>query len=125
MHLLSADHTDTELQMKKLRESGVRLHGMPDNVGNAIFVKEMHSDRKERLLSIYIKKYLEAGKKSKAEAEVYARADDEYGKEMEELGVQLLSANQTIQAYKVECIINDDGRSLLSASKGIRDNLQG
>ncbi len=123
--MLSADHTDITDQMNKLRQSGVRLNGMPDRVGDAITVKEAHSDRKETLLADFTKKYLEAGKKSKAEAEVYARSDDEYIREFEELVDQLRAANQTIWKFKVECIINDDGRSLLSASKGIKNDLMG
>ncbi len=98
---------------------------MPDAVGDAITVKEAHSDRKERLLATYTKKYLEQGKKSKAEAEVYARSDDEYIRKFEELVDQLRASNQTIWKFKVECIINDDGRSLLSASKGIKNDLMG
>jgi hypothetical protein len=123
--MLSADHTDTTDQMNKLKGSGIRLNGMPVNVGNAITVKECHSDRKERLLAIYTKKYLDGGCKSKAEAEVRARADDDYEVQFEELVGQLRDANVTIQKFNVEKIVNDDARSLLSASKGIRNDLMG
>jgi adenylate cyclase class IV len=122
---LESDHTQIKRMCEKLRDSALRLHSQAIDVGSAITVKEFTTRRYENLVAVYTKKYLDKGVKSKAEAEIQARNDPEYSQQFERLFEEAKVANQTISIYKTEVTVNDSARSLLSASKGVRNDLMG
>ncbi len=123
--MLNADHTDTKDMCLKLRDAALRLRSLASDMGSAVTVKELHSERCHNLLAAYTKAHLEKGAKSNATAEVQARSDPEYAIKFELLADQLREANQVVFKYKTEDKVVEAARSLLSASKRIENDLMG
>jgi hypothetical protein len=92
------DHNDIKKSQKAMAEARKHLAEIVGDTGHALAVIEMDSDRRKRLLARYTKAYLakNPGKPiSHAHAETLARADDDYGKELDEWEAGLEGAYAT------------------------------
>lgn len=120
--MLENDHTQSLEIAAKLRDAVQKLHNMSDDVGAARQIKEFSSERRKNLLAKYVARTVDG---SQSARETAARVHPEYSEEFEVLAKQELEAEKIIARWQAENCRYDAARSLLSFSKGIKNDLMG
>ncbi len=88
---MNVDHEEIRKWQKAMCQARQKLQRLVAEVGHARQVIEMDGDRRKRLLARYKKGYLDQGL-SNADADTQARADDDYGKDLDEWAESLEAA---------------------------------
>ncbi len=110
------DNHDISAVETRLKDATRRLHQLAPQVGAAKQVKEFSSDQRKNLLARYMLPAIKNGE-SAASAEVYARSNEAYRAEMEELKTSLASSEVVLAQWTAENCSFEAARSLLSFLK--------
>lgn len=119
--MLESDHSQSLEIAAKLRDAVQKLHDMAPDVGAARQIKEFSSERRKNLLAKYMSKYIG----TQGMREIEARNNSDYSEEFETLAKQELEAEKIVARWQAENCRYDAARSLLSFSKGIKNDLMG
>lgn len=119
--MLENDHTQSLEVAAKLRDSVQNLHNMAHDVAAARQIKEFSSERRKNLLA----KYMARREGSQGIRETMARNDSDYSEEFETLAKQELEAEKIVARWQAEQCRYEAARSLLSFTKGLKNDLMG
>ncbi len=111
-----SDSHDISQVESRLKDATRKLHQLAPQVGSAKQVKEFSSDQRKNLLARYMLPAIKNGE-SAASSEVYARSNEAYRAEMEELKTSLASAEVVLAQWTAENASFEAARSLLSFLK--------
>lgn len=109
-----ASFCDLAKATKDLNTTTRLIWDMVDEVATAKVVKEMHSERMKQALS---KAIVKSGIDTISKAEVAARIDDSYLKQVEDLSMDLLVAEKALSKNAALHARQEGLRSLISAQK--------
>lgn len=111
-----ADWSDVAELQKRMADTVAAMALMASDVGAARHVSNYDSDRRKRALARAMSAAL-AGGESAAKAEAEARASENYGKELAQLGREDMAAEQVIAEWDALKIVWESCRSLLSMQR--------
>ncbi len=113
---MNPDHSDIYKVEKRMKEAAKKLHSMAGEMGMAVTIIDLDSDRRKALLSRFAAEHLKAGESASA-ADTLARADPAYDKEFQALFGQYQDAQTTKHEYEIEKISWETARSLLARQR--------
>lgn len=108
-----ADYSDTAACQEKMVSAIQRLAALANDVGAARTIQEFSSDRRKRALARACAAAL-AGGESAAKAELEARADESYGRELAQLQKEHQAAEQVLTEWEVTKLSWSTAQSLLA-----------
>lgn len=121
---MESDHTQSLEIAANLRDVTDKFYGLSKDAGVSRQVVKFTTNTRDNIIAKYTKPYLERGF-SVAKAEIYARNEEGYQREIEQLMDQDREAEKILTEWETLKIVIESGRSLLSHAKGIREDLQG
>ena len=113
---MNPDHSDIYKVEKRMKEAAKKLHSMSGNMGMAITIIDLDSDRRKALLARFAAPHLKSGE-SAAAADTLARADASYDTEFKALFGQYQDAQTQRHEFEVEKISWETCRSLLARQR--------
>jgi len=115
---VTVDYEEIKKWQKAMCIARRKLQTLVKSAGHAYQVIELDSDRRKRLLARYKKRYLDEGK-SNADADTLARADDQYGKELDEWADGLEAAFTVRKDWEATQAKLEAARSLHSVARAV------
>lgn len=113
---MTPDHSDKTAIESRLKNACAKISKLEKLVGVSKTVINYDSDRRKQLLAKYAAKHLKAGESSAA-AETLARADEAYGKELDQLQLEYESAEKTLAENNAAETAWETFRSLLAMQR--------